>query len=134
VTPRREGKYLFEVTVSDTESVPAKALVALVVEPPGASERPGPVARTAAATIRASIGGTIALDGLGSSGPPGLELAYQWRQVAGGPLGLPEKELRGERVGLRFWRTGTWVFELVVSAGGSTSEPARVTVVVEEKR
>jgi len=156
VRARHPGKYLFEVTVSDGESAPSRALVALIVEkkpkqdegegegegraeagldslePLAATSSPGKPVAKCPSTIRTRTGQVIALDAVGSRDPGGGELTCQWRQIAGEGLGLSAAELAGERIGLRFWRPGTWAFELVVTAGGRVSDPARVTVIVEE--
>lgn len=71
------------------------------------------------------------LDGRPSQ-PGGPGTTYQWRQISGNDLKLPPEHLVKDRIGIRVYEEGHYEFELIVSANGQTSMPAKVEVDVIE--
>lgn len=77
-----------------------------------------------------NAGCIIVLDAEGSASSTNGDLSYKWKQSGGVDLSLPEAALTKSRVGLYIYKTGKYKFQLTVSEGGSSSEPAEVEVEV----
>ncbi len=77
----------------------------------------------------AGRGALVELDGTGSADPDGDRLRYRWRQVDGPPVTLNDPE--SARPSFRTTVPGRFVFELVVSDGRHSSDPARVVATVD---
>jgi len=69
----------------------------------------------------------IVLDGRPST-PKGPNTTYQWKQTVGDDLKLKPEYIAKDRVGVRVFVPGHYEFELVVSANGKSSKPAKVEV------
>lgn len=76
----------------------------------------------------ATVGGTITLDGSGSSDPDGDTLSYSWRQVSGTPVSIRNSNQAMALVTAPS-SSGTLVFELTVSDGTfSATDSVTITV------
>ncbi|HZZ85264.1 MAG TPA: SMP-30/gluconolactonase/LRE family protein [Anaeromyxobacteraceae bacterium] len=121
-TPAAAGRYAFLVTISDGALHSPPALVEVLVGPSAGL----PVAALAQASLQATVGEPVALDGGGSAASSGGGLQYAWRQVSGPAAGLTDAD-RAIATAVPF-APGVYVFELAVVEGGAPSQPARVTV------
>ncbi len=120
-----EGDFALEATVRDARGGEARAVVKVRV--PGEGRAPVAVAR-ARGDIRP--GGRVLLDGGDSYDLEGKPLEFHW-DVAG--MTLVRLGARARPVAsFRAPAAGTYEFQLVVSAGGRDSSPARVAVEVPE--
>ena len=124
--PAGAGAYEFELTVSNlfSASTPSRATFYLGAVPPIANAGP---TRYAGRT-------TVTLDGSGSFIPnTNAPLSYSWRQI-NGPTATFQTATNIQKPTLRAFTQTTnvqeAVFELTVSAGGLTSAPATVKVVI----
>ncbi len=124
--PAGAGAYEFELTVSDRFSTgtPSRVSFYLGTVPPIANAGPTRYAGRA----------NITLDGSGSFAPnTNAQLTYSWRQISGPPASFISAT-NVQKPTLRAFTQTTnvqeAVFELTVSAGGLTSVPATVKVVV----
>ena len=128
VRPTGPGVYEFELTVSDGEntSPPDSVKFHIGRVPPGGNAGP----------TRYAGRQKIFLDGSGSFAPNNdAPLQYSWSVVSGPPLTLaPTNAAKPGVTGFSQASTNIEaVFELVVSAGGLTSAPARVTMIIVPK-
>jgi hypothetical protein len=124
--PAGAGAYEFELTVSNlfSASTPSRATFYLGVVPPVANAGPTRYAGRA----------SITLDGSGSFVPnTNAPLTYSWRQLSGPPatfLSATNVQKPTLRAFTQTTNVQEAVFELTVSAGGLTSAPATVKVVI----
>ncbi len=93
---------------------------------------PKVIPKVAKAAVRGPnnpVGNIIILDGTKSE-PANKNLTYEWSQISGENLRLRPDAMKHDRVGLRIYKAGKYKFQLVVSDGGSTSEPVEVELEV----
>jgi hypothetical protein len=81
-----------------------------------------------------SSGSTVLLDGTPSCSRAGGDGSYQWRQIEGPDLQIPESDMRRTCVMVRVKTAGTYKFELVVKNGCRATLPGIVEVIVADTR
>ncbi len=131
----------FRVLARDgANPTPSSAVVQIVISDPVAANR-APTA-SAGNDLTVGVGGTITLDGVGSTDPDGDSLTYLWRQTnaVGGALSAdqvatafqPVSGLSAVRSTWRAVAVGTYYFRLIVSDPGGDSDYDDIVVVVNE--
>lgn len=121
-TPDVPGQYAIELIVDDgtVPSVPDTVIISTVNSRPVAD---------AGADQSALVGGTVQLDGSGSSDTDGDPLSFQW-SLNTRPAGSAST-LQGDTTAtptLPIDRAGTYVAQLIVNDGSSTSEADTVAI------
>lgn len=121
----KDGRYTFELVVSDGKQSSAPALVSVDVE----KHNTPPVA-VLAPSLRTNLGEKVTLDASASSDEDGDRLSFIWRQV-GGPAAI-FKEERTHSPQMQFYPAveGVYTFELVVNDGQVGSKPVTATLEV----
>ncbi len=124
LTPDLPGYYVLQLIVDDGQgeaSLPATMVIEATNQAPTAVATADPTSVTQ--------GGTVSLDGSGSSDPEGDPLSYAW-SVASAPAGSSAAIQTPDGVTASFVPdlAGDYVIQLVVSDGYATSAPATVTV------
>jgi len=121
--PSLTGVYTFELVVEDgTDASPADPVKVTVLDgnhPPVALILEVPPV---------TVGDWVRLDGAGSFDPDGDTLTWLWTQVAGPQVQVQDRE--SAATGFYATTEGTLTFQLVVSDGDLTSEPAGVVITV----
>jgi N-acetylneuraminic acid mutarotase len=123
-TPQQSGVYIFLVVVNDSfaSSPPANVTVTVVNRPPRAN---------AGADQTGYKNETITFKGAATD-EDGDQLTYEWSQVNGTPVFIPETNLT--TLSFQPPSPGNYSFELVASDGEARSEPSRVSARVEGRQ
>ncbi|HYF47817.1 MAG TPA: HEAT repeat domain-containing protein [Planctomycetota bacterium] len=138
-TPKKMGNYKFELRVSDGKAVSEPAVVAVSVLKAGSL--PVAVPRAIPNPVKAAIKGAkndpniLELNAMASTAGgenKKAPLTYTWKQIGGDDLKLKPADLAKGRVGVRIFVPGKYRFQLVVSDGQNTSQPAYIDVQVNE--
>lgn len=121
----KDGRYTFELVVSDGKQSSAPALVSVDVE-----KHNSPPVAALAPSLRITLGEKATLDASASNDEDGDTLSYIWRQV-GGPSDV-FKEERTHTPQMQFYPAveGVYTFELVVNDGQVGSKPVTATLEV----
>jgi len=120
--PESEGKYRFELAVSDGTgtSDPDEVLIVVYNRPPVADAGPD--------QSMSSVPPIVTLDGSGSYDPTDDALTYRWTQVSGPVVELSDPN--AAETSFSPVETGVYVFSLVVSDDLADSEADTVGIVV----
>ncbi|MBN2710968.1 MAG: PKD domain-containing protein, partial [Planctomycetes bacterium] len=127
-TPEEEGKYTFELVVSDGEldSLPNVCVVNITKS----NERPIAVVEAPSYAVTGAI---VKLDGSRSFDKEGAKLTYNWKQISG-PRVREYHLVDNQQESIpsfKAYESGTYTFELVVNDGFRDSRPSKVSVEVQ---
>jgi hypothetical protein len=129
--PRAPGRYEFELVVS---APPPGGAAALSGEPSRLVVNVLPPNRPPVVEIdtdlRAEPGQWAALDGGRVTDPDGDAVDFEWRQVAGGPVGMRPAHGRARHVLVRAAEAGKYEFELIARDAFGAVSRARLRLVV----
>jgi Secretion system C-terminal sorting domain/PKD domain len=122
----QQGRYTFELTVTDNFGATASATVRITVLP---AANVNPVANAGAnQTITLPLD-SVTLDGSGSTAPTGSITGYSWSEISGPATGTIENA-GGSITTATNLAQGTYVFQLIVTASGGGKDTDAVTITV----
>ncbi len=121
-----QGKYVFELTITDNQGAKASDQVSVTVNP--IPNRP-PVANAGKDTSIALPVNAIQLSGAASSDPDGSVTGYNWKQVSGPAPAIIASPATAATL-ISNLVEGDYIFELAVTDNAGAAATARVNVTV----